>query len=731
MGETDDILADLRAVFRDELDDQVGNLERASLVLAREGADAEARAAAVAEVFRAVHSLKGAARAVGYGPLERFLHAVETRLGSARRSEAPDLPGVFADADVTLGALRACAASLREGVVPDDAALAGARRALLAPRAAAVTTTPAIAPPAPAVVATPSVVAAPETLRVSSARLAGLFAAAEDLASLVARHGDASRNLDSLEQRLLEVRNELRRAQQVRAQEGGGGDEAARALDRAVVTLQTIAGWVADRRVREDLSWRSLAASAGDLLTRSRDLRVVPMATLSPLLERAALDAAAGLGRRVEFVMEGDLPELDRRVLDGLREPLLHLVRNAVDHGIEGPEARAAAGKAPVGRVRIAASVAGRDVRVVVEDDGRGIDPDAVLAAARARGMDFGVGRTPQDALAVIFEPGFSTRAEVTALSGRGVGLDVVRMRVAQMHGRVEVDSAPGLGARFALTVPLDLSVMRGVVVRVRDVRAVIVSTVVAGLRRVAASDLRTIEGHLYLEEAGALLPLADLDETLGFAPATAPTRPEGARSPCVILAVGERRVAFRVDALLEEREVVVKPLNARVRRSAFVSGAAVFGDGEVVIVLDAADLTRIARPAAGAESSAGTRVQRRRVLVVDDSVTTRQLERTILESAGYDVTVAADGQAAWELLAADERFDAVVSDVEMPRLDGFQLLSRVRSTARLAATPVLLVTALAQPADQQRALDLGASAYVVKSRFDQDELLETLDQLL
>ncbi|MDP3216333.1 MAG: response regulator, partial [Deltaproteobacteria bacterium] len=588
-------------------------------------------------------------------------------------------------------------------------------------------------PTAPVAPAMPSAAtAAPETLRVSSARLAGLFAAAEDLASLVARHGDASRNLDSLEQRLLEVRNDLRRAQQqVRAQESGGADEAARALDRGVVTLQTIVGWVADRRGREDLSWRSLAAAAGDLLTRSRDLRVVPMATLSPLLERAALDAAAGLGRRVEFVMEADLPELDRRVLDGLREPLMHLVRNAVDHGIEGPEARAAAGKAPVGRVRIAAAVAGRDVRVVVEDDGRGIDPDAVLAAARARGMDAGVGRTPQDALAVIFEPGFSTRAEVTAISGRGVGLDVVRMRVAQMHGRVEVESERGRGARFTLTVPLDLSVMRGVVVRVRDARAVIVSTVVAGLRRVAASELRTLEGHLYLEHDGALLPLADLDETLGFAPATATARPDGARAPCVILAVGERRVAFRVDALLEEREVVVKPLNARVRRSAFVSGAAVFGDGEVVIVLDAADLTRIARPAASGDPGARPRAARRRVLVVDDSVTTRQLERTILESAGYHVTVAADGQAAWDLLAADERFDAVVSDVEMPRLDGFQLLSRVRSTARLAGLPVLLVTALAQPADQQRALDLGASAYVVKSRFDQDELLETLEQLL
>ena len=166
-------------------------------------------------------------------------------------------------------------------------------------------------------------------------------------------------------------------------------------------------------------------------------------------------------------------------------------------------------------------------------------------------------------------------------------------------------------------------------------------------------------------------------------------------------------------------------------RRAAFVAGATVFGDGEVVVVLDVADLTRIARPAASADVAGERAAVRRRVLVVDDSVTTRQLERTILEAAGYEVVVTHDGEAAWEILCSHARFDAVVSDVEMPRLDGVQLLARGRATARLARLPVLLVTALSQPADRQRALDLGASAYVVKSRFDQDELLETLQQLL
>jgi two-component system chemotaxis sensor kinase CheA len=740
VAENDDILAELRSVFRDEVDDHAVNLERAGLTLAREGEGPEARAGAAAEVFRAVHCLKGAARAVGYDSLERFFHAVETRLGSARHGASPDLARVAADAGITLRVLRACSVSLAERGEPDEAALAEARRALqdeapTQPKAPAQTPTPAPPTPppptpSPSVVAVPTL--SPDTQRVSSARLAGLFAAAEDLASLVARHGDSSRQLDSLEPMLLELRNDLRRArQQVRAQDDRGDEGVSHALDRTLASMQTLAGWVAERISREDISLRALSGAAGDLLTRSRDLRLVPLATLSALLERAALDVAGALGRRVEFRMDGDLPEVDRRVLDGLREPLLHLVRNAVDHGIEAPEARMERGKAPAGRVRVAATVAGRDVRVAVEDDGRGIDPEAVLAAARERGMDVGLARSPQDAFALLFEPGFSTRASITSLSGRGVGLDVVRMRVAQLHGRVEVESEPGRGTRFVLTVPLDLSVMRGVVVRVRDVRAVIVSTAVVGLRRVADEDLRVIEGHLYLDDEGALVPLASLGETLGFPSLAAAPQVEGARTHCVILAVGERRVAFRVDALLEEREVVVKPLNARVRRAAFVSGAAVFGDGEVVIVLDAADLTRIARPAASVAAGDERRAVRRRVLVVDDSVTTRQLERTILEAAGYDVSVAADGQAAWELLAADERFDAVVSDVEMPRLDGFQLLARIRSTARLAGLPVLLVTALAQAADQQRALDLGASAYVVKSRFDQDELLETLEQLL
>jgi two-component system, chemotaxis family, sensor kinase CheA len=317
----------------------------------------------------------------------------------------------------------------------------------------------------------------------------------------------------------------------------------------------------------------------------------------------------------------------------------------------------------------------------------------------------------------------------VTSLSGRGVGLDVVRQRVAEMHGRVEVESRPGRGARFTLVVPVDLSIVRGLILRAGDVPFVIVTTAIQRLKRVAASDIRAASGRLYLQDPSGLVPLADLDALLGLARRTRATTIEEGPRPCMLLAAGDRRVALRVDALLEERDVVIRPLGARVRRAAFVSGATVIGDGEVALVLDVADLVRFARPAQSEEAVEAP--QRKRLLVVDDSVTTRQLERSILEGAGYEVSVARDGQDAWEQLAAGEAFDLIVSDVEMPRLDGFQLVARVRAAPRTARLRVVLVSARDSDADRRRAIDVGASAYVVKGGFDQEALLDILEQLL
>jgi two-component system chemotaxis sensor kinase CheA len=756
-----DLLRELRDIFREELADHLASLDRQREVLERADADAAAIQGAFAEVRRAFHSLKGAAGAVDYRSIEQLCHALETQLASAKHARDP--AWVAAITAIAADTLLAWAGDLAAGRAPGAGALDAAQRSLASlasapppsrglglaikaeaeveiearPGPEAAPSSLFVALPPVDVRATapelrPAAERAPETVRVSPERLGELLSTSEEMLALAGRQESAAARWKPLDDALSELRDTLRRARQTSRAEGlgrvPGGEEVIRRVDRGLAVVQSLSAWSIDRQRDDAAAWRTSGNLAREIADRSRALRVVPFGSLEASLDRTAHDAGAAVGKPVEIRLRGGAIEIDRRVRDGLRDPLLHLIRNAVDHGLEAPEVRARAGKSPTGVVEIVASLAGRDLCVTVEDDGAGIDVDAVRRAAAARGIDEATA-SQAELFSLLYEPGFTTRGVVTPLSGRGVGLDIVRQRVAEMHGRVEVESRPGRGARFTVVVPFDLSIVRGLIVRAGDAPFVIVTTAIVRLSRVTSADLRAAAGRLYLQDASALIPLADLDTVLGLSRRTRSIALEDGPRPCVVLAAGDRRVALRVDALVEERDVVIRPLGARVRRSAFVSGATVIGDGEVAPVLDVADLVRLARPAPSQEAAA-TRV-RHRVLVVDDSVTTRQLERSILEAAGYEVDVARDGQEAWELLAAGELFDLVVSDVEMPRLDGFQLVERVRGGARTARLPIVLVTARDSDADRRRALEVGASAYVVKGGFDQEALLDILEQLL
>jgi two-component system, chemotaxis family, sensor kinase CheA len=746
VGSEHDLLGELRDIFREELADHLASLERQRGVLESEGADVDAVRGAFAEIRRSFHSLKGAAAAVDYRPIERLCHALETQLASTK--DVADAGRVAAIVTIASTALLACASDLAAGRAPDERATEAAQRAL-----ATLTTAPSppspppveaspparVVAPAPAPVelkaTTPEVRVlaerAPETVRVSPERLGELLSTSEEMLALAGRQSGVSTRWKPLEDALSELRDDLRRARQTSRAEGleraPGGEEVMRRIDRGLAVVQSLSAWSIDRQRDDDAAWRASAGLAREIAERSRALRVVPFGSLESSLDRTARDAGAAVGKPVELRLRGGAIEIDRRVRDGLRDPLLHLLRNAVDHGLEAPEVRATAGKSSVGIIEVVASLAGRDLCITVEDDGAGIDVDAVRAMATSRGLG-DPGASQAELFSLLYEPGFTTRGAVTPLSGRGVGLDIVRQRVAEMHGRVEVESRPGRGARFTLVVPFDLSIVRGLIVRAGDAVFVIVTTAILRLQRVTGADLRAAAGRLYLHDASGLVPLADLDAVLGL-PRRTRAASDDAPRPCVVVAAGDRRVALRVDALIEERDVVIRPLGARVRRAAFVSGATVIGDGEVAPVLDVADLVRLARPAQTQEAVEAP--QRKRVLVVDDSVTTRQLERSILEAAGYEVDVARDGQEAWDALASGAVFDLVVSDVEMPRLDGFQLVSRVRAGARTARLPVVLITARDSDADRHRALEVGASAYVVKGGFDQEALLDIVEQLL
>ena len=369
---------------------------------------------------------------------------------------------------------------------------------------------------------------------------------------------------------------------------------------------------------------------------------------------------------------------------------------------------------------------------MIVADDGHGLDPDRLREQVRARGLDEPA--DVRDLQRMIFLPGFSTAGRVTSISGRGVGLDVVKDRLEQLHGTIELASEPGRGVRFTLAVPLTLTTLRALTLSAGGQVFAFATTNVQKLTRVGPDDFRTVEGCRVLATgSGPLLPVANLAETLGLGS----REPSGAgKTPAVIVAAGERRMAFLVDEVLAEQEITVKGLGARVRHARYFSGATIQPSGRIALVLNAASLIRSALSrvpcASQAPRPAPVRVKKPagRVLVVDDSATTRALEKNLLEAAGYQVASAVDGEDGWRKLN-DWAPDLLISDVEMPKMGGFALAEAVRASKRFGRLPVILFTSKGGEADRARGAEAGADAFLVKGDSDAEALLDAVARLL
>jgi two-component system chemotaxis sensor kinase CheA len=419
-------------------------------------------------------------------------------------------------------------------------------------------------------------------------------------------------------------------------------------------------------------------------------------------------------------------------VIEQIRAPLTHLLRNAIDHGLEAPAEREQAGKPPEGTISLSATQQGDTLLIEVRDDGAGIDPETIRALAVQRGVlsqEAADATNAAEALRLIFRAGFSTRDEVTDLSGRGVGLDVVRDAVERLRGSVEVESVLGDGTRFTLQLPLSVATAQCVMVRVADVTFALPISNVTKILRVTSGETERADGRVVVSVDGDPVPIGSVSEALGIEGAA---RLDGSPLPAVLLGSGERRVAFVVDELIGTQTLVLKALPPPFVRLRHISGAAILGTGEVVGVLNAADLVRADDPSASVSTfdrreGAGERAgDAPLVLVVDDSSVTRTMVKGILEAEGYRVQTAADGMQAWEMLRS-RSFDLVVSDVNMPEMSGFDLTEKVRSDRFLRGVPVILVTALDSLEDQAHGSRVGADAYITKGSFTDDTLLETV----
>ena len=491
-----------------------------------------------------------------------------------------------------------------------------------------------------------------------------------------------------------------------------------------------------------DQDTMSLAMAIDAIEREIKRVRLLPLGTITAPFGRMVRSVAQAAGKEAVLQIRGNEVELDRRVLEQIKDPLIHLLRNAIDHGIEGPLERLAAGKPRSGLITLVAEQLGKDVVVCVSDDGAGLDLDAIRRVAARRGYIEGDGSAAgeSDLSDLIFRSGFSTSPLITDVSGRGVGLDVVRRNVEALGGRLGVNWQAGAGATFTLTLPQTLASSHGLLVGSAGQRFAIPLAAVERILSVVPESIIPLGGHDALQFNGRPIPLVRLDDVLELP--HAPGRAGGngtVSSPVVVLTSGQRQVAFAVDELTGEQEVVIKGLGKQLSRVGGVAGATVMGDGSVVLILNAADLTKLALRESAAhravfapqgEAGGPAAPARRRILIVDDSITTRTLEKNILEAAGYTVCLAIDGQEALDALVAEPP-DLVISDIAMPRLDGFGLTRRIKGDARTADLPVILVTSLDSPADKARGIEVGADAYIVKSHFDQSNLLDAIQQLL
>jgi len=474
------------------------------------------------------------------------------------------------------------------------------------------------------------------------------------------------------------------------------------------------------------------------LLEDMKKALMLPVSSALEMFPKFVRDLSRDRGKEAELLVQGGEIEIDRRILDEMRDPLIHLVRNCVDHGIETRAERARRDKPPQGTIALAiARRNGSRVEIQVSDDGAGIDTGKLREAARKLGLlsfeDAGRGGE-QDLLPLVFQSGVSTSPIITDLSGRGLGLAIVREKVERLGGSISVETRPGRGTAFRVVLPLTLATFRGLHVKAGGERFVLPTAYVEQAARLKKEEIKTVENRETIRWNGQAVALARLADALEL-PRGKGVEPSGDTVQIVVLGSADRRIAFQVDEVLEEREVLVKTLGRQLSRVRNIAGATVLGTGKVVPILDVPDLLRSAAKAAAAPAAAAAEggevaAESKSILVAEDSITARTLLKNILESAGYNVATAVDGIDGFTQLKT-ERFDLVVSDVDMPRMNGFDLTAKIRADKALAELPVVLVTALESREDRERGIDVGANGYIVKSSFDQSNLLEVIGRLI
>jgi two-component system, chemotaxis family, sensor kinase CheA len=777
----EEFLKRLRETFRIEAGEHLRTILSGILEMEK-GLAADKQDTILETVFREAHSLKGAARAVNLMEIESVCQALESVFWAVKRRDiglSQPLYDLLHTAVSLIGDL--IPAGGAEQGTPDQTRVGQVVRELgeslreppsQSPKdgsqeAAAETPRPMEAarlrPQTEATILRPvekAAVPESETVRISTARLNSILLQAEEMLSTKLALGqhlvelrEANAALASWGREVARLQPELRallRGLEKKSRNGDGvpsngrGDTstatarlAAFALS-SVDTFKSLQSKLTLLAKSGEQDRRALSTMIDTLLEDTRKALMLPFAFFLEALPMAIRDLARNSGKELNLVIQGAEIEVDRRILEEMKDPLLHLVRNCVDHGIEKPQDRELRKKPRQGVITIAISQReGSKVEILVSDDGSGIDLAGVQRSAVKSGVVSQEKASEMDNAAIaslIFQSGVTTSPMLTDLSGRGLGLAIVREKVDKLGGALKVETRLGAGTSFRMSLPLTLTAFRGLLVRSEEQLFIVPSVRVVHVLRLNKGQIKSVENRETIEHEDKVISLVRLGEVLGLPRASTPGD-AGNQVYVMVLSFGERQMGFVVDRILDEQEVLVKSLGQQLPLIKNIAGAAVLGNGKVAPVLNVSDLMQSALnvrtlPALREGEVKSPQRAHRRLIVAEDSITTRTLLKNILESAGYTVRTAVDGLDALTSLRTEE-FDLVVSDVDMPRMNGFGLTAAIRADKRLAELPVVLVTALDSREDRERGVDVGANAYIVKSSFEQSNLLEVVRRLV
>ena len=789
---------ELRALFQAESEEHLQHLDEGLLRLEQDPHDQSI----LEEVYREAHSLKGAARMIGVHDVESVAHRFEDLLGPAKRGQATLTADVIDRLSKVLGGMRQLVeqavtgapsgvdvVSLLDTLSGDSLEIQSEepeksrsqqteREEANTPLATSavesdrisqrkdvssvshpvkLSSSPVNPPFVSEAGASPARAAPSETIRVDSRHLDALMVHAGELTVTRSRMSHRVNEVSQLTQlreswmRELSI-NRPMIAKVAESVHGGAGGKLERfyqeqqsRIERLGTLVENLARGVYDDQQRIE----SLAYHIDDGV---RKVRLLPFSTLFQRFGRTVRDTSRELGKEVNLIIEGSETTADKHVLDELKDPLMHLVRNAIDHGLETPEERLEVGKTRTGTLRLSASQLANRIVVTINDDGRGLDVEAIKQTALrqqiCREEDL-VAFSSSDLHSLIFSSGFSTRATVSDLSGRGVGMDVVRTTVERLKGTIRLDSTPGQGCHIHIELPVTLSTMRVLTCYSNQYSYAFPIEFVESVRLVDPDQSFPLDGHEGISVEGEQVSIVHLSDLLNRRKDRTDKQENehGAALPermanfdesmaCVILKVGPFRLGCVVDGLEDEQEVVLKPYSTLLKRVRNVSGCTILGTGEICTILNPHDLLRTANkqfaqaahPPFSTTSMVSTRKQK--ILFIDDSLTIRATIKRLLEQAGYEVDLAVDGADGLDRLHR-QSFDAVISDVEMPNMDGFALTASIRANPSYEGLPVILFTSLSQSDDQQKGQNVGASAYVIKTESGEVRLLETLKTLL